>query len=245
MMTKRTLCTFNIQAGIGTVQMPHYLTRLHGQFFDSFEKRQRLKAIGEAIANFDIVCLQEVDLGGRRSGFSNQLDIIRQASGHEFFALQQNRQIGKISRHGNVTLSHHPIITTHDHKLPGKFPGRGALITKIDLGAQIHFINAHLSLGTRDQTAQLASLRDYIENAYHVVLAGDLNINSNAPHLKAFAEEYEFVGTWDKTVKTYPSWRPRKAIDHIVMTRGIRLQKISVMDVQLSDHCPIAVSFEI
>lgn len=244
-MKSWTLCSYNTQAGIGTVQMPHYLTRLHGQFFDSLAKRQRLKAIGKAVAEYDIVCLQEVDLGGRRSGFSNQLDIIRETSGHEYFALQENRQVGKISRHGNATLSRYPILQTHDHKLPGRFSGRGALVVEIAIDSHFTVINAHLSLGVRDQAAQLSSLDEYLEQCSKTILAGDLNITSFSPHLTEFANNYKLQGTWNKRLRTYPSWNPRKSIDHILFTPDIKVKSFSVSDARLSDHRPIKAEFQI
>jgi endonuclease/exonuclease/phosphatase family metal-dependent hydrolase len=40
---------------------------------------------------------------------------------------------------------------------------------------------------------------------------------------------------------TYPSWRPRRGIDHILVSRGIEVSRTEALDVQLSDHRPVAM----
>ena len=44
---------------------------------------------------------------------------------------------------------------------------------------------------------------------------------------------------------TYPSWRPRRRIDHILVTPEIRIRRSFVPHWRYSDHRPIAMDVEL
>jgi hypothetical protein len=44
---------------------------------------------------------------------------------------------------------------------------------------------------------------------------------------------------------TYPSWRPSRQLDHILLSRGLRTRKIEVLADRYSDHLPIVVELEL
>ncbi len=39
---------------------------------------------------------------------------------------------------------------------------------------------------------------------------------------------------------TFPSWRPHKGIDHILVSPSLRAEKVRVLDFPFSDHLPVA-----
>jgi len=41
---------------------------------------------------------------------------------------------------------------------------------------------------------------------------------------------------------TYPSWRPSLALDHVLATPSLSIERYEVLECGLSDHCPIAVT---
>jgi endonuclease/exonuclease/phosphatase family metal-dependent hydrolase len=43
---------------------------------------------------------------------------------------------------------------------------------------------------------------------------------------------------------TYPAWRPLRALDHILVSPRLVIRDYEVLDCQLSDHRPIAVTLE-
>ena len=94
------IMTWNIQAAIGMTKYSQYVTRAHHQVFNTSAKRSTLEKIAEIVSTHDVVCLQEVDLGGRRSGFTCQAEQIAALSGHSHVAVQRNRTIPGISLHG-------------------------------------------------------------------------------------------------------------------------------------------------
>jgi endonuclease/exonuclease/phosphatase family metal-dependent hydrolase len=42
---------------------------------------------------------------------------------------------------------------------------------------------------------------------------------------------------------TFPSWRPEKALDHILISRGLLVKSAEVVAFPVSDHLPIALEF--
>jgi len=43
------------------------------------------------------------------------------------------------------------------------------------------------------------------------------------------------------TLYTYPSWAPRRNIDHILVSDSLTVEQASVLDYPLSDHLPISM----
>jgi hypothetical protein len=164
------LLTWNIQAGIGTKRYRDYLFHAHRQVIHTAAKTAILREIAREITPYDVVCLQEVDLGGRRAGYRSQIELIAAASGHGFVAVQQNRVIPGVSRHGNAILSRWPLEIVEDLKLPGRVAGRGCLIVDVAGPQRLRVACLHLSLGAADQAAQLAVIARGLARA---ALGGD------------------------------------------------------------------------
>lgn len=45
----------------------------------------------------------------------------------------------------------------------------------------------------------------------------------------------------DCEMKTFPSWRPRRSLDHILLSRSLEVLEASVVDYPLSDHLPLSM----
>ena len=180
------LLTWNIQAGIGTSRYRDYLLRAHLQMFHAPSKMATLQSIAREIAPYDVVCLQEVDLGGRRAGYRSQVDEIALLSGHAHVAVQENRTIPGISRHGNAILSHWPLAHVRDLKLPGRFAGRGCLVADVAGEPSLTIACLHLSLGASDQLLQLAHVAQVSRGARAWAAMGDFNCGARSTPLEAF-----------------------------------------------------------
>ena len=235
-----SLLSYNMQAAIGTQRFSHYFTRAHHQFRHTAEKLDRLHQIADHLQNYDIVCLQEVGLGGARSGFINQAEKLQSLSGHGYLTQQETRVIGKVSRHGNAVLSHFKMHPTEDLKLPGsrnsKIVGRGAIISQIAELADTTLINLHLSWDLKAQTAQLNHISKHISYDKPVMLCGDFSCSGEAPGLKAFIERFDLRLLTGPSFKTYPAWKPRKDLDHILVSSHFEVTEISLPDIRHSDH---------
>lgn len=244
-----SILSYNIQAGIGTQRAHHYLTRVHHQLMSTKTKRKRLNTIGKFIAGFDVVCLQEVDPGGRRAGFSNQGDRLRDVSGHTYHVYQENRAVRAISVHGNAILSRIPIKSYEDLKLPGRMGGRGALIVELDMHPATLVVCLHLSLGQADQTQQLEFLADHLNlpryGRARRIICGDFNCTVNSAPMKRLAEMCDIRPLTSGRHKTYPSWAPRQGLDHILSNDKAHDHNVVVEDAGYSDHRAVSAKFNI
>lgn len=232
------LLSYNIQAGIGTQKSSDYFFKGYRQIFHVPYKAKTLEKIGEFLSDFDIVCLQEVDFGGRRSNFKSQLDKLQNSSGLKYVVSQRNRVVGKTSIHGNAILSRFPIDSSEDHKLPSRIPGRGKLAACI---RGMTVVNTHLSLDVRTQRAQLEYISGLITDKNRVIVMGDMNCRANAKHFNDFARAANLVIKTTHDHKTYPSWKPKHGLDHILVSELYEQSQVTVHDVRLSDHLPVSI----
>ncbi|MEE9329335.1 MAG: endonuclease/exonuclease/phosphatase family protein [Parvularculaceae bacterium] len=233
---------YNIQAGIGTRNLRDYLLRAHHQLTQTKVKSATLASIAQLIAEYDIVCLQEVDLGGWRSGFQNQAATLQKMSGLPHMITQTNRVIGKFSLHGNAILSKHKIELLADTKLPGKVKGRGLLIGRID---GLVIANTHLSLGLKDQNLQFAAIAEQLRAYDQVIFSGDLNCKPASPHFTDFRELTQLRLHTHHHHPTFPSWKPRHALDHILATQELTISDCRPLQHALSDHLPVEALLKI
>ncbi len=244
-----SILSYNIQAGIGTQRAHHYVTRAHHQLMSTKAKRKRLRSIGKFLAGYDVACLQEVDPGGRRAGFENQGEILKEASRHPHHVFQENRAVRGVSLHGNAILSRVPIKSCEDLKLPGRIGGRGALVVELDMEPATVVACVHLSLGPDDQTEQLEFLADHLNDARYgrarTVVCGDLNCAATSAPISHFKRMTGLRPLTNARHKTYPSWKPRQGLDHILTGEGPSDHGIEVEDVQFSDHLPVSAEFRV
>ncbi len=235
------LLTWNIQAGIGMGRYRDYLLRAHRQMIHTPSKTAALSNIAAEIAPYDLVCLQEIDLGGRRAGYRSQVDAIALQSGHAHVAVQHNRTIPGISRHGNAILSHWPLTEVRDMKLPGRIAGRGCLLADVAGPVRLRVACLHLSLGALDQGVQLAAVADALCVAPAWVAMGDFNCGARSAPLAAFCEVSG--GKLPLSApKTFPSWRPRRDYDHIVSGGPLSLTRYRAEAATWSDHLAVSAS---
>jgi len=235
------LLTFNLQVGIQTSAYHHYLTRSWQHVLPHPERNQRLEIIGDVLGRFDVVGLQEVDGGSFRSGRINQVTYLADRAGFPYHFQQLNRNLGKIAQHSNGLLSRLKPSHIEEHRLPGALPGRGAIHARFGKGPDaLHIFIAHLALSHRGRVRQFNYLSDLIKPLRHVVVMGDLNCTPEQIHAHArFSESLPLHPV--KPLLSYPSWQPRRALDHILLSRSLEAVDVQVLDHLFSDHLPLAI----
>jgi endonuclease/exonuclease/phosphatase family metal-dependent hydrolase len=158
---------------------------------------------------------------------------------------QTNRDLGKFAQHSLGILSHFVPSDISELRLPGVIPGRGALAVKYGQGDNaLLVIIVHLALGRRARLRQLAYLAEIMEETRHVVFMGDLNCESDSLEMnwmQARTGLQEPLGC----TGTFPSWRPQRHIDHILVSPTLRVHEMSPVNVPISDHLPIAMEVEL
>lgn len=237
------LLSYNIQAGVATNRYREYLTHGWKHVLPHRDQEENLDKIATLIQEFDIVGLQEVDIGSFRSRYSNQVTSMAERGGFPFSHFQTNRRLGRIAQVGLGVLSRKEIIEVGEIKLPGS-PGRGALLLR--LGSESHpliVVIVHLALGQRARMAQVNFLGRLLREYDSVVLMGDLNCPADGPEIRLLSELSGLRNTSNGT-NTFPSWRPRRNLDHILVSKAIKVTDVKVLPHQLSDHLPISLTME-
>ncbi|MBE9516248.1 MAG: endonuclease/exonuclease/phosphatase family protein [Proteobacteria bacterium] len=235
------LLSFNVQTGIETRQYSHYLTGSWKHFLPTAERKRNLKRIAAELSRYDVVGLQEVDGGSIRSGDISQTRYLAEKAGFPHWYEQVNRNLGRIAQHSIGLLSRHSFSVTSEHKLPGLIPGRGALAIELNYaGETVCLITAHLALGRRTRIKQIAYLSELISDYDHVVLMGDFNFDSKSSEMDALMSLTDLHPPI-ADMHTFPSWRPLQSLDHILVSRSMKVNKMNVVQLPVSDHLPVAM----
>lgn len=237
------LLTFNIQVGISTSSYRHYLTRSWQHVLPHRRRQENLNKIAAFLNDYDMVALQEVDGGSLRSGFINQVEYLATEASFPFWYQQLNRNFGPVAKHSNGLLSRYRPIKVEEYSLPGLIPGRGVIVAQYGKREDpLVLVIMHLSLSDSAQRQQLRFVRDLIDEFNHVVLMGDMNT-----HAEKLLHDSPLQGAGLVALPgvshTFPSWRPEKALDHILISRNLLVKRAEVMTFPVSDHLPIALEF--
>lgn len=231
--------------GIGAHRLRHYFTHSWRYVLPHSKSLDNLDRIAALFRDFDVVALQEVDAGSLRSSFINQIEYLAVQGQFPYWSQQINRKIGKIAQASNGLLSKIPFEEIHDHKLPGFIPGRGAMVVHYGAKEQnLVLIILHLALSKRARMRQLAYIEEVVNSHKHVILMGDFNCQPQSTEMRRLLNQTNLTEP-EKSLATFPSWRPQKNIDHILASPSIQVNDIRVLDYPLSDHLPLAIEVEI
>jgi len=99
---------------------------------------------------------------------------------------------------------------------------------------------AHLSLSRKARCFQMEYLSRLIREYRHVILMGDLNCSPGSRELSRFLRETDLCMPYSDLF-TYPSWNPKKHLDHMLVSPGIKIGSVKVLNYPLSDHLPITM----
>ena len=237
------LLSFNIQVGNSTQNYRHYLTRSWQHVLPHKGRAGNLEKIGGLLSDFDLVALQEADGGSHRSGYVNQVKYLAQQGEFPYWYQQLNRNLGRLAQHSNGVLSRLRPTAIEDHPLPGP-AGRGAILVRFGDGPDaLVVVVMHLALGTKSRTRQLAYIRELIEGYQHQVLMGDMNTHANDLLQSSPLRDLGLLAP--QMEATFPSWRPQRCLDHILLSSSLTLERVQVLDQPISDHLPVAVEIRL
>lgn len=235
------LLSYNIQTGIASSRYHHYVTHSWKHVLPFPERLETLDRIAALARDFDIVGVQESDAGSLRSGFINQTEYLAERGRFPLWYDQTNRNLGHFAQHSLGLLSRFRPSEIFEVRLPGMIPGRGALCVRFGAGGDSLFlIIAHLALGARARSRQFESLVEVIGGNRHVILMGDLNCRSESAEMRRLLRRTD-LSEPIHGLYTFPSWRPRRNIDHILVSATIQVDSVRVLNYTISDHLPIAM----
>jgi endonuclease/exonuclease/phosphatase family metal-dependent hydrolase len=226
------------------------------------DRKYAPQRIAEVIASAepDIVALQELDVGRRRSGGVDQAEMIASALGMraQFFPAMKVME----ELYGDAILTACPSRLIKTGALPGLprlrgFEPRGALWASITVGNQeIQVINTHLGLLSRERRKQVDVLLGpewlgHPDCRDPVVLVGDFNTQPRSHsyrRLTARLHDAQRLHT-GRAKATFPSRFPALRIDYAFVGPDIHVKHVDTLRTPLariaSDHLPLVVDLEI
>ncbi|SBV38088.1 putative endonuclease/exonuclease/phosphatase family protein [uncultured Stenotrophomonas sp.] len=239
------LLTANIQAGSSTRRYSDYVTRSWSHALPAGSKRSSLDAIAKLASDRDIVGLQEADPGSLRSGFTNQTHYLAERAGFNYWSHQPNRRMGGVASSANGLLSRLEPVEVQDHALPGRIGGRGVLLARFgDDRKGLTVAVAHLSLGVGSRLSQLDFIADLLTDHPNAVLMGDFNCKAERPEMQVLYRKTRLQPP-GCLVPTFPSWRPDRAIDHILVSSNLHQRSVEAVPAAFSDHLAVAMSIDV
>ena len=235
------LLSYNIQTGIATTNFHRYLVQSWKHVLPYAGRVDNLDSIARLVSDFDVVGLQEVDAGSLRSGFINQAEYLADQAGFPYWHCQTNRNLGKLAQHSLGLLSRYRPREIREHKLPGMIPGRGVLWVRFGTGSHsLILLILHLALGRRARLRQLAFISELVNGHRNVIMMGDLNCRSSSREMDLLMRSTHLCEP-TPGLNTFPSWRPYRNIDHILVSSSLRVQSVQVLNYLFSDHLPVAM----
>lgn len=203
----------------------------------------------------DLVALQEIDLGRRRSRTEDQAAMIAKELGmHAVFCPTVTR--GE-EHYGHALLSRWPIEIVkrahlpHDPKGWWKEP-RSALWARVWVGdTRVHVVTTHLGLGRYERLLQMRMLLSKewlgrVSDDEPILLCGDFNLTpGSAPYGLAAGRfrDVQAAHQGHRALNTFSSTKPFARLDHIFISPRFEVKNVFVPRTHLtrvaSDHLPL------
>lgn len=236
------LLSYNIQVAIGSHRLHHMLSHSLRYLMPHGQSLGNLNRIAETIAGYDIVALNEADAGSLRTRYINQAEYLAQLAGYDHWGQMITRDLGRFAQHTNSVVSSHDHVYLTHHRLPSMQEGRGVLEAHYQLGGRdLVVLITHLGLSRRARLVQMHQLCELVNRHSHVVVMGDLNClrkSSEMSHLLAHTS----LHLPEHSPATFPSWKPVRAIDHILISNSLQFDEVMAINQPLSDHLALSAT---
>lgn len=206
----------------------------------------------------DLVALQEVDVGVKRSARVHEVRRLVELTGMAGrFGPTQHFEGGLF---GNAVLTRLPILDVEIHPLPyteatptlQTYP-RGAIAVSVTApdGNPLRFVSTHFQHNVpEDRTAQAKSINGLFAaegDRLRTVLAGDMNAKPDEEPIRILLERWTGAGD-EPPSPTAPAVNPTSRIDYIFF-RGaadFRVREARVIpEAMASDHRPVFAELEL
>jgi endonuclease/exonuclease/phosphatase family metal-dependent hydrolase len=223
------------------------------------DRRYEPSRIVEVIRKLDadVVMLQEVDAGVKRSNGDRQVELLGDQVGLRYHTWFPNVDVRGGGQYGNAILSRYPLIESTNIDVTLRFKKRRSVLHGVlrvrhdEVDRTVHVFNMHLGLARYERKRQLEMFLSYqpFAHLHHdtpVVVGGDLNdVYGGLGQLLAPSG---FRGM-ERRPLTFPAWGPMRALDAIFVRGALDLQKLVRCDSDLarraSDHRPLVAEVKL
>ena len=217
-----------------------------------------LEAIADVVAplSADLVALQEVDVGVGRSRGVDQAAALGALLG--MHAIHGPAFPLEGGHYGVALLSRFPVASRQVIPLPSVSVARSdglepriALDARLDLPAgalgaagPFHLVVTHFGLDPAERLRQAEALVGHVAYRPRTVVAGDLNEGPDGAGFRLLAaslvDGLAEAGLHER--RTFPSWAPALAIDHVLRSRDLPAAGAARRVLaDASDHLPVVV----
>ncbi|MCX4242383.1 endonuclease/exonuclease/phosphatase family protein [Paraliomyxa miuraensis] len=224
------------------------------------DRRYQPERVIATIAHYapDLVMLQEVDAGAKRSGGHRQADMLAEALGLRHHAWFPNVFLRSGGAYGNAVLSRFPCRTAFnmDLSLAGR-KARSVLhtVVRIRVGSRsrtVHVFNLHLGLRQDERRRQLVRFLGshpfaHMHARTPVIVAGDFN------------DVYGTLGArllvpagfraMPSAPNTFPAYAPLRPLDAFFVRGDVQIRRVARGEISMarraSDHLPLVVDLEL
>ncbi len=209
-----------------------------------------LDEITEFVRNLDpdVIGLIEVDNGSYRSRKKSQPEKMAEVLGHfhsyrsKYGAGSRWQRIPIYNNQGNAFLAKDTI---HGEKFHYFDRGMKKLVIELEL-EKITFFLVHLALSYKARQEQILHLYHLVkETKRPYILAGDFNAFMGEKEIQLLMSASGLKNADKDMQPSFPSHNPKKNLDFILHSPEIKVNKFWMPDVQLSDHLPLIIDFEV
>ncbi len=196
----------------------------------------------------DVIGLIEVDNGSYRSGKKSQAEEMAEELGHfhsycsKYGTTSRWQRIPIYKNQGNAFLAKDIIQAEKFHYFER---GMKKLVIELEL-EHVTFFLVHLALSYKARQEQILHLYHLVKKTKRpYILAGDFNAFMGEDEIHLLMSASGLQNADQDMQPSYPSHNPKKHLDFILHSPEIQVNKFWIPDVQLSDHLPLVVDFEV
>ncbi len=196
----------------------------------------------------DVMGLIEVDSGSYRSGRKSQVEKISEKLGHfhsyrsKYAADSRWQRIPIYNKQGNAFLAKDTI---HEEKFHYFDRGMKKLVIELEL-EHVTFFLVHLALSYKTRQGQILHLYNMIKQTNRpYIVAGDFNAFMGEDEIQLLMSASGLQNADKNMLPSYPSHKPKRHLDFILHSPRIRINTFEMPQVQLSDHLPLVIDFDV
>ena len=223
--------------------------------------QSNLAAVAQLITSTDadLVLLQEVDRGTKRSGGLDQLQVLSERTRYTpVFGRSLDYDGGQYGiaalARGGVRFAETiplPVAPAQERAGGSREPRVGLLIVVPTVLGVLQLVNTHLDASREDRyrlqesQALLKIVHSRLSRDMPLLLGGDLNSEPDS----AVQQTLRAAGLRDVWMEcgrgdgyTYPSHQPAKRIDYLFVAGSLACTSARVLETNMSDHRPLLVT---